>query len=378
MQYHINLGKKQKLYSDDLYHQNLLDAGRVALMGLKQNHLQLVFSKSEAYRICGDAIFDIGFLTELSSTDTDSTKIQFIHKMLQEYLAAYFVVNNTGDEGLQLVMEFCCTSQTLMGSQIILEFVSNMSTKMGKEIQKNIRDYVSKWDSDDKVDPKSRTSFLISMLNANKKLTFSLPVVVDIDLREYDFVSDRIRKFLMFFFRQKSALERFFDMDGHQVRKINLILGQYNRLNLLQNTAITSLDELMIDGCKRWSKEENQDLCVAMNNMKPGLLGIANCNWTLVDKETIAVALQHVHTLILQTCGLENEHVLAILRTDHHMKVLKVYESAVKIDGEVIEAVNNLSSDMKLDISGKEITLIQKSDTKKSLSICKCGILIQR
>ena len=136
MQYHIKLGKKEILFSDDLYHESLLDAGKVALKGLKQNHLQLVFSRSEAHRVAGDAIFDIGFLTELPSTDTDSNKIQFMHKMLQEYLAAYYVVNNPIDQGLRLLKEFCCTSETLMGSQIILEFVSNMSTKMGKKYRK--------------------------------------------------------------------------------------------------------------------------------------------------------------------------------------------------------------------------------------------------
>ena len=376
MQYHIKLGKKEKLYSDDLYHQNLLDAGRVALMGLKQNHFQLVFSNSEAHQICGDAIFDIGFLTELPSTDAESTKIQFMHKMLQEYLAAYYVVNNPSHEGLQLLMEFCSTSQTLMGSQIILEFVSNMSTRMGKEIQKKIRNYVSTWDSDEKVDPKSRTSFLISMLKGNKQLKFSLPVVVDIDLREYDFVSDRIRKFLKILFHQKSPLERFFDMDGHGVKKISLTLGQYNRLNVLQNTKINSLEELIINGCKTWSKEDNEYLCVALNQMKPGLLCITNSKTTLMEKDTISFILQHIHTLILENCGFKNEHLLSILRTEHHLNILRVNEYGVRIDNEVIGAVMELSSDIKLDISGKEITLIHKTANRKSLSICNSGLEI--
>ena len=230
MQYHIKQGKKEESYSDDLYHQNLLDAGKVALMGLKQNQLQLVFSKSVANRIGGEEIFNIGFLTELPGSGTDDidtdTKVQFTHKTLQEYLAAYYVVNSPGDEGLQLVMEFCCTSQRLMGSQIILEFVSNMSTKIGKKIQKQIQEYVSKWDLDDKVDPKNRTSFLISMLKGNKTLTFPLPAVVDIDLREFDFISLRFRKFFKFLNRQKSTLEKFFDMDGTGVKKLILILGE--------------------------------------------------------------------------------------------------------------------------------------------------------
>ena len=140
MQYHLKLGKTEDSYFDGLYHEHLLNAGKVALMGLKQNQLNLVFPTAEARQIGGCEIFDIGFLTKLPHTDTDSVKVQFTHKTLQEYLAAFYVVNTPGDEGLHLLMEFCSTSQRLMGSQIILEFVSNMSTKyLEKEIQKKLR-----------------------------------------------------------------------------------------------------------------------------------------------------------------------------------------------------------------------------------------------
>ena len=382
MQYHIKLGKTDESYSDDLYHQNLLDAGKVALMGLKQNQLQLVFSKCVAHRIGGNAIFDIGFLTELPRFETDDmdsdtdSKVQFTHKTLQEYLAAYYVVNSLGDEGLQLVMEFCCTSQRLMGSQIILEFVSNMSTKIEKKIQKQIQDYVSSWDSDDKVDPKSRTSFLISMLNGNKTLTFPLPAVVDIDLREFDFISHRFMMFFKFLYRQKSTLEKFFDMDGTGVKKLILILGEYNRMNILQNTTTDFVNELLIDCCNTWFKRDNEDLSGVMKKMKPGLLSITGCQRNLIDKETVSAVLQHVHTLILEKCDLDNDHLLIILKTKHQLKVLTVNESGAKIDGSVIEAVSKLSSDIKLYISGKESTLIHHHDTRKSLSMANCGIQI--
>ena len=189
-------------------------------MGLKQNQLQLVFSKSEAHDICGETIFDIGFFMELPSTDTESVKVQFTHKSLQEYLAAFNVANTPGKEGLQLLMEFCSTSQRLMGSEIILEFISNMSKDiLGKEIQNEIKNFVSNWDSDDKVNPRNRTLFLISMLERNVTMKFPLPAVIDLDLT-YPFF-------------KKAALERFFGMDGQGVRKIKLTLGQENRLNVL-------------------------------------------------------------------------------------------------------------------------------------------------
>ena len=378
MQYHIKLGKIEKLYSDDWYHQNLLDAGKVALKGLRQNQLQLVFSKSEAHQIGGNAIFDIGFLTELPSTDTDSVKVQFTHKTLQEYLAAFYVVNTPGDEGLQLLMEFCSTSQRLMGSQIILEFVSNMSTNMGNEIQKQIQEYVSSWDSDDKLDPKSRTSFLILMLKGNENLTFPLPAVVDIDLREYDHAPGLFSKLLNIFTSSKSTLEKFFNMDGKGVKIIRFIPAEYNRLNVLKNTSMDSVEELNINYCYTECEEDNEELCGVLDKMKPGLLSIAKCKRMLMDNANIAVILQYVHTLILEKCDFDNKHLVTILETRNHLKCLTVNECYVKIDGKVIEAVSKLSSDIKLYIAGKEITLIHKSDGRKSLSVAKCGIQIDR
>ena len=365
VQYHLKLGKTEYSYSDGLYDKHLFNAGKVALMGLKQNQLNLVFSKSEACRIGGNEIFDIGFLTELPSTDTDSVKVQFTHKTLQEYLAAFFVVNTPGDEGLQLLMEFCSTSQRLIGSQVILEFVSNMSTKMGKEIKKKIKDFVSKCDSDDKVDSRTRTSFLISMLEGNETLKFPLPAVIEINFR-YNFF-------------KMSALKRFFSMDGQGVRKISLTLDQNNRLSVLQDTKVNSLDELNIANdwySQTWSREDSKNMCRVMKKLKPGFLSISNCDWKLMDEATFAVILQHVHTLILENCGLEQENLSSILRAKHHLKVLKVTERCIKIDGEVIEAVSKLHSDIKLYMFGQMITLMHKPHRIKSLSICRCSLKI--
>ena len=366
-QYHIKLvikGEvaKTKRYSDNLYHQNLLNAGKVALMGLKQN--KLVFSEDEARQTGGDAIFEIGFLTKLPSTDLDNVKVQFTHMTLQEYLAAIYVVNTSYDEGVQLLKEFCSTSDKLMASKIILEFISNMSPKLEAEIQKLITDFVSSLDSDDKVDPRSRTSFLISMLEGTETLKFPLPAVIDIDFRYNSF--------------KKPALERFFGMDGQGVRKISLTLDENNRLNVLQNTTIDSLDELNIvyNWSKTIPKTDNEDLCRVMKKMKPVLLSIKHCKRQLMDKDTIAVVLQYVHNLILEGCGQEQENLLSILRAEHHLNILKVNEWGVTIDGKVIETVSKLSSNIKLDISGKEMTLIQKAPTIKSISICNCGIQI--
>ena len=370
-----------------------MDAGKVALKGLRQNQLQLVFSEKEALDIGGGAIFDIGFLTKFPSTGTDSVKVGFKHKTLQEYLAAYYVVNTQGDKGLHLLMEFCCTSQRLMGSQIILEFISNMSTKIGKRIQKQIQGYASSWNSDDKVDPKSHTSFLISMLKGNKTLTFPLPAVVDIDLREFDFISHSVTRFLhRFLYRQNSTVEKFLAMDGTGVQKLILIVGEYNRMNVLQNTTTDSVNELTINYCNTWFEEDNTDLHEVMKKMKPGLLSITNCKRKLMDKATIAVILQQVHTLKLEKCDLEKDHLLLIIQEVKEIpfvhksatiKSLRICNCGIQIDAKIAEVVSRLPDHTELDLSGNQITdksacitLIHKSATMKSLSICNCGIQI--
>ena len=368
-QYHIKLVIKEKLaktkrYSDNLYHHNLLAAGEVALTGLKQN--KLVFSEDEAHQTGGDAIFEIGFLTKLPSTDIDNVKVQFTHMTLQEYLAAFYVVNTSFDDGLEILMESCSTSERLMASKIILEFVSNMSSNLKAEIQKLIKDFVLKWDTDKKVDSKSCTSFLISMLEGTETLKFPLPAVIDIDFRSNSF--------------EKPALQRFFSMDGKGVRKINLILNQTNRLNVLQNTTVDSLDELNIANdwwSKSWSKKCNKDMRRVMTKMKPGLLSITNCEWKTMEKATIDVILQHVHTLILENCDLGQEHLLLLLIAEQHLKVLKVTDRGAKTDADVIEAVSILSSDITLYMFGQMITLIHKADSIKSLSICNHGVCLE-
>ena len=372
-QYHIKQGLEEKLYSDNLYHQILLHAGKLALKALKQNQLQLEFLENKANKTEDKPLFKIGFLTV-----TDDNKVQFTHETLQEYLAAYYVTKAPGNEGLQLLMDFCCTSQSLIGSKMILEFVTAMSEKKEKEMGKKIKDYVSSWDSDEKLDPKSHTSFLISMLKGNKRLTFRLPAEIDIDLREYDVVPGHFSNCVNISKSSKSSLERFFELDGKGVKNIKLILGEQKRLNVLVNKTMDSVEELTINYCNSSAEEDKEDLTEVMMRIKPQLLCIAYCERKLMDKATVAVILQHedLHTLILTQCDLNNEQLFIILKTKHHLKVLLFDGGGVIIDGEVLEAVSTLSYDIKLSISGKKVTLFHDSATKKFLSMSNCEIQI--
>ena len=349
-------------YSDKLYKDALLKCGKLAMFGLKQNHLQLVFSKQEAEETAGHMIFDLGFLTELPSIDTDKVKVQFIHKSLQEYLAAFYVVNTPGDEGMKILMEFCSTSQKLMGSQIILSFIAAMSTKMGKVIQNQIKDYISTWESNDDVDSKSRTSFLIAMLKDNKKLTFPLPAILDIDLQVYDLVSKRIRNFIKSLFGQKSTLEKFVNMDSRGVKKINIGVGHYNRLGLLLNNSFTSIEELLIHYKYTHTKDDPTHLYEIITTNKPRLISITNCMDSLFNKVLItkAILTQHVHTVILKKCQISKDNCLLILQRGQNLKSLIIQDCGIEIDAEIAKAVCDFSDETQIDLSGNKIVKMDK------------------
>ena len=361
IQYHTkqNAGSP---YSDILYKDDLLKCGKLAMFGLKQNHLQLLFSKQEATEIAGSVIFDLGFLTELPSINTDNVKVQFIHKSLQEYLAAFHVVNTPGDEGMKLLMEFCSTSQTLMGSQIILSFIAAMSTKLGKVIQNQIKDYISAWKTTDDVDPKSKTSFLFAMLKDNKKITFPLPAVLDIDLQDYGSVSKRIQNFINSLFGQKSTLDRFLNMDGRGVKKINIGIGQYNRLGLLLNNRFTSLEELLINYKNTHSKDDPAHLSHVIKTNKPRLISISNCMDSLFNKDLITnvILTQHVHTVILRKCQISKDYCLLILQKGNQLKTLIMQECGIQINADIATAVCDLPDEIQIDLSSNKIVKMDK------------------
>ena len=354
-------------YSDKLYKDDLLKCGKLAMFGLKQNHLQLVFSKQEATEVAGPVIFELGFLTELPSIDLERVKVQFIHKTLQEYLAAFYVVN-TEDEGMKLLMDFCSTSKNLMGSHIILSFIAAMSKKMGKVIQNQIKDYISTWVSNDDVNPKSRTAFLIAMLKGSQNLTFPLPAILYIDLQDHDFFHERIKNYFRSLFGKKSTLERFLNMDGRGVKKIIIGVGQYSRLGLLLNNSFTSVEEFLINYKNTSSEDDPKHLSKVITTNKPRLISITNCNDSLFNKDLITkvILTQHVHTVILKKCQISKDNCLLILQGGHHLKKLIMQECGIEIDAEITKVVCDLPDETQVDLSSNKIV---KMDKKLMISL---------
>ena len=350
--------------SEKKYNEIVLKAGKLALQGLKQSHLQLVFTKEDVNNISGCEVYDIGFVTEIPSSD-DIPKAQFIHKSLQEYLAAFFIVNTPEDEGMKYLMEFCSTSKGLMGSQIILTFITALSKKMGKIIQKQIRELVSSWASEDDISPKDRTAFLIAMLKENKSLVFPLPNEIEINVKEFEANIGWFGKILQFFGR-KNTLEKFFDFDNRGVHKVSIVLGEKFRLKLMKRFKNSSLVECVINFKKNVSLDDQIDL-----------MGLIESNKKLEIISLVKLDDQGVLTIF------NNKTFISSLEKSKQLKMIKIHESEFEIHTNISDALAHVPNHIALDLSENKFkdqsgckALIQKAAHQKTMIMQDCGIVI--
>ena len=350
--------------SEKQYRPILLKVGELALQGLKQSHLQLVFTKDNVTSVAGNKVYDIGFVTEIPSSD-DIPKAQFIHKSLQEYLAAYFIVNSPDNVGMKYLMEFCSTSKGLMGSKIILTFITALSKKMGKVIQKQIRELVSSWASEDDVSPKDRTSFLLTMLKENRSLVFPLPNEIELNVSEYEANIGWFQRLSQFFWRN-DTLEQFFDFDNRGVKRISIVLGETLRLQLLKKFHKSFLIQCEINFQKRVSVDDQMHL-----------KGLIESN----KKLQIIVLTELTSQGILDL--FQNRTFTDSLASSKHLEIIKIHERDSEINTSISDALTHIPSHIVLDLSGNKFAdqsgckaVIQKAAHLESLVMQDCGIII--
>ena len=416
-QYHLkSTGKTETTNTlNQIYKDTLIKIGHLALRGLQQSHLQLVFTKDEVMESVGDVIFEMGFLTEIPSFDQNIKKVQYLHKSLQEYLAAYAVVNSSNQEGLQLLMKFCSTSRGLMGSQMILTFITAMSKKMGKVIQRKIQDFVSSWKSDDDISPKDRVSFLITMLKENKSLEFPLPETIHINLKEYETFMGGLNQAILHLFNRKTTIERFFSMDSRGVNYVKLAVGKSNRLELIKTV---NLEELQVDFENTYSKGDvKQIINIIKTQTKPGTFIIANPPEPLTlefinNKEFLTVSATCSQFKIQTEITEKIAEALCQVPDISHLdltksKIVKINKELLKtitlklgknipkyidesgleiyIDTELVKCISQLPEDVQIDLSDNKIpdeslivSIIKQSTKLKSVTMRNCGIEINK
>ena len=351
------------------YKSTLQKAGKLALQGLKQSHLQLIFTKENVLESGGTEMFDIGFVSEIPGHGTEHLKAQFVHKTHQEYLAAYFIVDSSEDVGLKYLMEFCSTSKGLMGSQIILTFITAMSKKMGKVIQKQIRELVSSWASEDDISPKDRTSFLLTMLRENKSLVFPLPREIDIDIREYEKNAGWFKKLLQMFsknVKKDLLLVTFCGFENGGVQKIAIILGKRNRLELLNSFRKSQLKELVVN----FKSNTFDDDIIHAKKLLQNNTNIEMITMTEMGEPGVLTFFK-------------NRELISTLDQSQHLNIINIRDTDLKLDTELADTLTHIPNHMKLDISGNRLTdqsgcasLIKKAAHLESLIMQDCGIKV--
>ena len=365
------------------YKDTLLKAGNIALQGLKQNHLQLIFNRETVENIAGKEMFDIGFVTEVPNYGSETSKAQFIHKTHQEYLAAYFIVNSPEKVGLDYLMEFCSTSKALMGSQMILIFITAMSTKMGQIVQKQIQEFVASLESQDGISPKGRTSFLLAMLKENRSLVFPLPKEIDINIPEFETNIGWVQWFGQYFgwiqwfgkyfgwiqwfwqyFAKKNALEYFFDLDNRGVQKISIVLGEKYRLQLLNKFQNNSICELVISFQRKMSQDDLEQL----NNLFKFNKKLQIISMTKLDSQGASLFFKNIA-------------IMSSLEALNQIQIFQIHDS--QIDPEIADAFKTFPSHIELDMSGNRITdqtgfhiLILETRHLLSVKMQCCSIII--
>ena len=369
--YHIkqHKGKITKTQLTTLYKNTVQKAGKLALQGLKQSHLQLIFTKENVLESGGTEMFDIGFVTEIPGHATEHPKAQFVHKTHQEYLAALFIVNSSEDVGLKYLMEFCSTSKGLMGSQIILTFITAMSKKMGKMIQKQIRELVSSWASEDDISPKDRTSFLLTMLKENKSLVFPLPREIDIDIREHEKNAGWFKKLLQMFdknVKKDLLLVTFFGFENGGVQKIAMVLGKEIRLELLNGFRNSQLKELAVN--------------FKSNTFDDDLIHAKKFVQNNTNIETITMTEMGAPGVLT---FFRNREFISTLDQSQHLKIINIHDTDLKLDTELADTLTHIPNHIKLDISGNRLTdqsgsasLIKRAAHLESLIMQDCGIKV--
>ena len=363
--YHIkqHKGKITKTELTALYKNTLQKAGKLALQGLQQSHLQLIFNKENVIESAGIEMFDIGFVSEIPGHGSEHPKAQFVHKTQQEYLAAYFIVNSSEHEGLKYLMEFCSTSNGLMGSQIILTFITSMSKKMGKVIQKQISELVSSWTSEDDIKPKDRTGFLLTMLKENPSLVFPLPKEIDINVKEYE-LSIRWFHKLFQLFSQKNPLVKFFGFDSQGVQHLSIALGQKYRLQLAHG--FKSLIELYIN----FQGNVSADDPIHLKELVEG------------NKKLRIISMARLNTRMMLDI-LQNRAFLSSLDKAKQLNMIKIYVSELNIDVKTVDAFRHIPSNLEIVIHGNRLedqsgckALIERAAHQKALVMQDCGLMI--
>ena len=203
----------------------IMNLGKLAFSGVKEGYIMSQF-KPEDVRQIEPKAFDMGLMFDLSRE-----KAKFHCQLLQNFLAAYFIVHAESNKGLDVLLNLCNTVEHLTGFLPILIFIMDLSSEMNKQIQEKISKLLNS-EKSEQLSHYETFKFLLKMLQSNKNIKFSLPESVVCSKEET---------------QCGKSLQLLFEQDGSRVKSLTIVTDNVENMNQVRYLNAPKLKKLEIN-----------------------------------------------------------------------------------------------------------------------------------
>ena len=203
----------------------ILNLGKLAFSGVKEGYIMSQF-KSEDVRQIEPKAFDMGLMFDLSRE-----KAKFHCQLLQNFLAACFIVHVESNKGLDILLNLCSTVEHLTCFLPILIFIMDLSSEMNEQIQEKISKLLNTETSEQLSDYET-FKLLLKMLQSNKNIKFSLPQSVVCSKEET---------------QCGKSLQLLFEQDGSRVKSLTIVTDNVENMNEVRYLNAPKLKKLEIN-----------------------------------------------------------------------------------------------------------------------------------
>ena len=349
----IHLSKDDNCdFSDDKlladYNSVLLELGELALDGLTQ--FELVFGlKCTKHRLSPPA-WKLGFLATTDDCCRKEQCVEFPHKSIQEFLAAYYIANDKSQKGVDILKQYCQKLSLVYDIQMVIMFLCGLNHERGNEILKMATEIAAEECIEDHQRPgpvlagcfkpkffpriKSFTKFLMfCMKEYEDKSQIHVPLndlAVLLNEETIDIVKhlfseqENAKNIKLFCVCSDIAKDYFDDIEQNGMSSSNV-----------QPPPNSSIHRLDPDNVKKYISVMSNSLhtlCLCFIDCSPGILELSQ-EISCMDK---------LKTLCLVEAGLEPSHICSLLDGFKFLNVQYLNLSGNVIDSAAVDIAQHL------------------------------------
>ena len=335
-----------------MQHKNLMTLGAFALGRLKRDQSEVTFETSKIIGILGSGIMELGFLKNVPRiSEFHPARVTFIHWMMQEYLAAWYVANLAPSDGESQLLEFCSSPDISLSSPMVIQILMALSPYLKQYVQNKLGEILHTWEKQKKNNILSRCHVIFSLLKESDAPTFELPLHVSLDLRTCrspSIYSVPDNQALIHLYGRPSPVKNFFDNPSHQVKKLSLIVSSWTMLHHVMMKDASNLITLEMDLANQVTMEGDVGNFEAFLKRYPTLMYIFIYNCSEHIKNIAEVVTRIYPVTSLELICKEMDTVL-----QYNMKTETIIlEASEKDILQTMQTPGQLSKVTKIDIEG--------------------------